>query len=902
MPTSNRRDCAPRKLPAGFKIRRFRFRSFAESLASGKRSGPLAADYELARRAGEAIMPVVKAYRLSLDFSSGGRCRIENGSTLILNAANAAQHNRLANLKTKLLGAVVAKGLPIFDLEIRVRPLKGLPARSAAPKPAHRLRSVTGARALREEAARTADPTLQATLLSLAQAVAPNEAERPEALLRGFRLELDRAQAGAQAAAALEPALPNAPAESLVPSEADAAANPILAALRQKMLSKRALREQLETPLVAAAAALERETDEAAGILSAYFGASAHPSSDAERPDAADPAPGGLQADEASAASCLPAFDARELAALEEGLVSLHGRITAALARMADAAKAIHAAEAAQKQQKIEEEKLRAAELKGGESQPGSAERPVQPAEAQPAPDAPDAPEAKLADAEAHIARAREALLALLAQSESVRRRAAKQLEGDDDALGPQRLERFMPLADAASALHTTVRRRLDDADGLRRLLSEQQQRAAALRARMARIDAESPAALQTRDGFAAAGRAAAALSQQGEQIAEEAETLSDQLAVMEMRLTEAEEAPAGHAASASEPRAPAACGRNVQSGRTAPEGGEQTTHAEDAAADSRRQERLAAELARFRQILSLIPPSIDAKLIPDELDASQNPERMALRLRLLARWDAHRRLDDLAAAASSLLAAADASRHAGAPIDPALLEDAAGAVDALEEALAETASRLHAGTEGEMKAKAGSLPAQAPDCAASSSPEAASPDSSDGYAADNAAEEAAPTLEGADRAAQECLARELQALASRLQALHDELPRAPDPKLIPPEADCSSTPHGRRLAEARSRMLARLERRRALEGALGTLEKECASLSAALADASSAGRAQSLSSAADSLIAQADALEGLIRRGSSQDSRPQADRHAAMSSSDSPRRLGQKSTGHCLA
>lgn len=864
-----------RTLPPGFKIRRRRFRSFAESLASGSRSGPLAADYDLTRRAGEAIMPIVRAYRLSIDFSSGGRCRIENGSTLVLNAFNAAQHNRLANLKTKLLGAIVAKGLPIYDLEIRVRPPKALPPASEPPKPAERLRSVTGARALRDEAARTADPEMRASLLALAEAVAPNAEERPGALLRGYRLELERAKAGAAAAAALEPALPSAPAESLIPSAADAAANPILEALRQKMLEKRARRARLETPLVAAAAALERDAEEAGGILGAYF--DAPPEAKAE-PEAA-PAESGAagQAGEegtslalagaGQAKDALPPLTESELAALEEGLVSLHRRVTAALARMAEAARTIRAdeSEAARKAQADREAEAAAANAPNAEeaaSAESTASADAADAEGSAATTAERsaaeaaamlvAAQARLAEAEAAVGGAREALLPLLAESQRATDEASARLAPEDGAPVSERsLERFATLADAAAALRTTVRRRLDDADGLRRLLAEQKERLASLRALAAQNaqGAEAPDVAQRNSApllsaLAAVLRAASTLVQQSAQLAEEAETLADQLAVMEARLASAVEAAEGtadvDAAARSEPGGEAADARR------------EDASPEETAEEAARGERLAAEIERFKRAAALIPPGVDPKLIPDERDAAQDPERFALRLRLLARFDAHRHLDDLAAAASSLLHAADTSRAAGFGIDPAMLDEAARATDALEEALAQAAEKLH--------------PAQTQPTAEAAGPEG-QPAAASSVAPAVSTQEGAMRLDAESLAAleginAEALGARLLEASKRLAALAPKLPRAPDTKLVPPEADCRRGAHGRRLAETRARMLERIERRRAFERAIEALQGR----TKALRDRLSGGEpAAALAGEADSLLQDLVALESAL-------------------------------------
>ena len=56
-----------RSLPAGFTLRNRGFRSPEKSLAESSASGKLLAEYELACRAGKAIMPLIDQLRLPLD-------------------------------------------------------------------------------------------------------------------------------------------------------------------------------------------------------------------------------------------------------------------------------------------------------------------------------------------------------------------------------------------------------------------------------------------------------------------------------------------------------------------------------------------------------------------------------------------------------------------------------------------------------------------------------------------------------------------------------------------------------------------------------------------------------------------------------------------------------------------
>ena len=63
-----------RSLPAGFTLRNRGFRSPEKSLAESSASGKLLAEYELACRAGKAIMPLIDQLRLrngNLEISLG---------------------------------------------------------------------------------------------------------------------------------------------------------------------------------------------------------------------------------------------------------------------------------------------------------------------------------------------------------------------------------------------------------------------------------------------------------------------------------------------------------------------------------------------------------------------------------------------------------------------------------------------------------------------------------------------------------------------------------------------------------------------------------------------------------------------------------------------------------------
>lgn len=252
--------------PHDFSRRRKKGFRTLERVAEEGRGGaaPLFLSYDLARRAGKIVAPILRPFGMSLDFTEG-HARVENG-TLILLTQSAAQANRIRNLSTRLRVALSNDGLPIYAIECRVLPQHAkeeAPEESAGPA---RHPSRTGAAALMALAGDVKDEALRETLTRLAKTVAPRPEERvPEALRRMERLHT-RFMRGVYAVRQAREHLPAAPDPDLVPDEASAAKDEGLAGVRTRMLARIAARREKED----ACAALDAESSLLDARMSAF--------------------------------------------------------------------------------------------------------------------------------------------------------------------------------------------------------------------------------------------------------------------------------------------------------------------------------------------------------------------------------------------------------------------------------------------------------------------------------------------------------------------------------------------------------------------------------------------------------------------------------------------------------
>ena len=225
-----------RRLPPDFRLKRRGFRSPERSLAQGARTEDLLEEYALARRAGAAVMPVVRAMRLPLDFSGGRGVRIENQKVVLI-TDSAAQLSRLRNLSTRLLDRLVAAGVPVLGVEFRLRGRKRAEEEAAAPEPV-RSPSLIGSARLAAAAKDLHSQALREQILALSRMLAPEPGELPLAVLSALDSQKRRLEELRRRAARLEERLPEAPDPMIVPTEAEAQALPELAGVRRRQLAR----------------------------------------------------------------------------------------------------------------------------------------------------------------------------------------------------------------------------------------------------------------------------------------------------------------------------------------------------------------------------------------------------------------------------------------------------------------------------------------------------------------------------------------------------------------------------------------------------------------------------------------------------------------------------------------
>ena len=235
-----------------FAPRRRRFQLPSEPLSRAEGTGALLKALELSQRAGAVIQPIADEFRIPVDFKSGsnGRVDLETG-TYVLLAASASQRSRLENLIPRMLSRIRTAGLPIQAMEVRIRPRRQAHESERTPAEAPRPveKSISGAAALREEAARTQNEDLARELRELARWVTPSDAEFPSVFSAALGRDLMRASEAIERMQRTLEAMPATPDPKLVPSEAAAAADPQLARLRARMIERGAELERAKTPI-----------------------------------------------------------------------------------------------------------------------------------------------------------------------------------------------------------------------------------------------------------------------------------------------------------------------------------------------------------------------------------------------------------------------------------------------------------------------------------------------------------------------------------------------------------------------------------------------------------------------------------------------------------------------------
>lgn len=248
--------------------------------------------------------------------------------------------------------------------------------------------------------------------------------------------------------------------------------------------------------------------------------------------------------------------------------------------------------------------------------------------------------------------------------------------------------------------------------------------------------------------------------------------------------------------------------------------------------------ESLKIVFARLRSLEAVLGGRLNESIIPSEAEAEADPQLAAIRARQLARlktWDNRAAL--LAAAEQS---AAAVDRVLTAPRGEGLSPELAAM---LERAAAEVVERFEAARAAiDPDAK----PLELPDLFGAPIPadeksEFAAPHASQTA---RAAEDAVQAAAEAEEAQQLELRTKLEELLTIIPIWADRLPRMPDPKLIPNEAECAGNPQ---LSELRSRMLSRRSRREDLQARLSSLHEAALKLRERLgnplADAAETGR-----------------------------------------------------------
>ena len=235
-----------RSLPAGFTLRNRGFRSPEKSLAESSASGKLLAEYELACRAGKAIMPLIDQLRLPLDFSSGRGVRINTQGTITFITDSAAQQSRLRNLSKRILENLITAGVPVVAVDFRNRGRRSTLNEVEKPEPI-RTPSLIAAAELESSAARLINPDLKHQILALAAVLRPRPEEMPLAVETALEGTIERIDRLIGRTDRIKTLLPSAPDAKLIPDEASAKANPVLAAVRSRQRARLARRTLAET-------------------------------------------------------------------------------------------------------------------------------------------------------------------------------------------------------------------------------------------------------------------------------------------------------------------------------------------------------------------------------------------------------------------------------------------------------------------------------------------------------------------------------------------------------------------------------------------------------------------------------------------------------------------------------
>lgn len=745
-----------RSLPAGFTLRNRGFRSPEKSLAESSASGKLLAEYELACRAGKAIMPLIDQLRLPLDFSSGRGVRINAQGTITFITDSAAQQSRLRNLSKRILENLVTAGVPVVAVAFRNRGRRSTLNEAEKPEPI-RTPSLIAAAELESSAARLINPDLKHQILALAAVLRPRPEEMPLAVETALEGTIERIDRLIGRTDRIKTQLPSAPDAKLIPDEASAKANPVLAAVRSRQRARLARRTLAETETNQIA----EEARQALALLKT--------AREKLMPPAAEELPFELSSKVLDDAGQSAVSAALKIAGWTARLNQVEDRLTLPL-----------------------EEAVQTLAAKG-----------TTPAAASPSLPNAGSPEAlSPAVLRSELKRKIKVLQSKLSETLSqIRHIGVRMPELPDILSADSRLaQEAADLARAREKGDSQALAAALSAESSRKLLSwesrpEVKSRLGTLEQTLAamskRFQTDRPWLLAPRSKYAD----------------ERPETM-ETLRKIDRRLINEEEALSSMSAEIETLAEKVEILR-----RDLPDDALSGINPLEGAL----LESLKIVFARLRSLKAVLGGRLNESIIPSEREAEADPQLAAIRTRQLARlktWDNRAAL--LAAAEQS---AAAVDRVLTAPRGEGLSPELAAM---LERAAAEVVERFEAARAAiDPDAKPLELPDLfgAPMPADDKSESAALCASQTAQAAEDAVQAAAE----AEEAQQLELRTKLEELLTIIPIWADRLPRMPDPKLIPNEAECAGNPQ---LSELRGRMLSRRSRREDLQARLSSLHE----------------------------------------------------------------------------
>ena len=745
-----------RSLPAGFTLRNRGFRSPEKSLAESSASGKLLAEYELACRAGKAIMPLIDQLRLPLDFSSGRGVRINAQGTITFITDSAAQQSRLRNLSKRILENLVTAGVPVVAVAFRNRGRRSTLNEAEKPEPI-RTPSLIAAAELESSAARLINPDLKHQILALAAVLRPRPEEMPLAVETALEGTIERIDRLIGRTDRIKTQLPSAPDAKLIPDEASAKANPVLAAVRSRQRARLARRTLAETETNQIA----EEARQALALLKT--------AREKLMPPAAEELPFELSSKVLDDAGQSAVSAALKIAGWTARLNQVEDRLTLPL-----------------------EEAVQTLAAKG----------------TTPAAASPSLPNAG----------SPEALSPAVLRSELKRKIKVLQSKLSETLSQIRHIGVRMPeLPDILSADSRLAQEAADLARA--REKSDSQALAAALSAESSRKLLSWESRLEVKSRLGTLEQTLAAMSKRFQtdrpwllaprsKYADERPETMETLRKIDRRLINEEEALSSMSAEIETLAEKVEILR-----RDLPDDALSGINPLEGAL----LESLKIVFARLRSLKAVLGGRLNESIIPSEREAEADPQLAAIRTRQLARlktWDNRAAL--LAAAEQS---AAAVDRVLTAPRGEGLSPELAAM---LERAAAEVVERFEAARAAiDPDAKPLELPDLfgAPMPADDKSESAALCASQTAQAAEDAVQAAAE----AEEAQQLELRTKLEELLTIIPIWADRLPRMPDPKLIPNEAECAGNPQ---LSELRGRMLSRRSRREDLQARLSSLHE----------------------------------------------------------------------------